>query len=524
MLIGIAPHRARAAGIEPLVGGDVVEACADDRAERAEAGEHHPPAIVEPLILAQLQPRGQEIEARPGDRVIGGERQRLACADCGIEQIVGGVVAQHHRQADQRIILVALALLVVMHRGALEIEPGDQGELREQSALDAGEDLRAPAVIGVGGLLEQAGIGQQILVALEEIGLAEIERETELVLRHPGGGAQLLALAEEVAVLPEGLAAEAEIGVVGDAGADRVRRPLHQRQRHRHLAFGVGRVGVADAHRGEEAGLDQRLPRALDGAAVVRRALGPGDAALDEVAVDAVEAGDVGGAELCGGARLHGEAHAHRVRGDVDHRLAVGHLGEGAAVARILLDDLRLGIRHRRRARRRADLQPDRGGPACVQQRRRAAIGRAEADAGEMEERAGIDGHRHPRRLLREIDLVGQRRRPIARCVHDLGEPRQVVIDPAPEAGGARRRLVLERHQLRGGLDRLAELVIVEPLERDLGLVGLGRHGRARRRGEDESGDQPCQPAPALPHAQRGARRAATGLSWGMEIVNANRA
>src|SRR5260221_6900455 len=212
-LIGVAAHRAGAAGIEPLVGRQRVASGADDRAEGAEPGEHEAAGAVEALIVPLLQARGEEIEVAPGEAVIGDQRQRLPPADGRVEQVVGGVVAQIERHAEEGVVLVADD--VRLYAGMLDREAGDGSERRQQRPLDADENQLAQAAIGVGRLLQQLGVGQEILLGVDEVGLAEAEGEAELALRHAGGDAQVLAGAEPVAMLPEGLGADAEIGVVG---------------------------------------------------------------------------------------------------------------------------------------------------------------------------------------------------------------------------------------------------------------------------------------------------------------------
>ncbi len=121
-----------------------------------------------------------------------------------------------------------------------------------------------------------------------------------------------------------------------------------------------------------------------------------------------------------------------------------------------------------------------------VEQRRRLARLRAEGDAGEMEERPGIDGHGHLGRLGPEVEGVGEGGRPIARRLHHFLEPRQVVLGAPPERRVAGRQLVLELHQLRRGLEGVEQLGIVEALELDLRLVGHIGPGRSG----DEAGQQ----------------------------------
>src|SRR5580658_2725225 len=220
-LIGVTAHRSRPAGVESLVDGDFVARRAENRAKGGEACEHEPPAVVEPLVVALLDARVDEIEVGSRKAVIGDERQRLARAEGGIEEIVGGVAAQQERQPEQRVVLGPED--VRLHIGMLEGNAAIDGDRRQQRTLESEEGLLAQAAIGIGVLLEQCGVRQKLLVAM----------------------------------LPENLAARAEIGVVGDARADRARWALDQIDRHRHLPGPVRRIAMIDASGAEQAALDE---------------------------------------------------------------------------------------------------------------------------------------------------------------------------------------------------------------------------------------------------------------------------
>ena len=136
--------------------------------------------------------------------------------------------------------------------------------------------------------------------------------------------------------------------------------------------------------------------------------------------------------------------------------------------------------------------------------------GAVDRDRGEREQRPGIDGHGHFRLgfgLGAEVEGVGRIWRPIAGRLHYLLEARQVVLGAPPQRRIARRRLVLELHQLRRRFEVGEQLLVLEPLELDLDLVGRigpGRRGKATGEQGDKEQETYGRTRHLLPNARRG--------------------
>ena len=100
-------------------------------------------------------------------------------------------------------------------RCVLQLKAGTCRVDASETPLQAGGNKLATRGIGYRVLVDDLGQRRQIpVLAAKKVGLAEICSEFALLLRHLDVEAQLLRFAEEVAVLPEAIGAEALAGAV----------------------------------------------------------------------------------------------------------------------------------------------------------------------------------------------------------------------------------------------------------------------------------------------------------------------
>jgi hypothetical protein len=223
------------------------------------------------------------------------------------------------------------------------------------------------------------------------------------------------------------------------------------------------------------------LARRLDTALVIGRALGPGDAPGDEIAIDAFEAGDRRRAEPRLGARRDRVGCRHRLGRDIDHHLPVGDFGERLSVLRIERDDARIGGLDRRRQGGIADGQPDRCRAQPRDERRRLARWQEKAQLREVIERPRRHGDGDLGRVGVRIDAIGDLGLPVALRLHHGLEARQVLLGAAAQRRRRGRGLVFERGELRCAVERLGERLVRIAGDGDVDLIRCVGRGRTHR-------------------------------------------
>ena len=138
---------------------------------------------------------------------------------------------------------------------------------------------------------------------------------------------------------PEARDGETELCLVGDAEADRARRPVGQLDIERQLAVGVERGRGLDSHRVEHAERGELAAQGLDLGGIVGFALLERHAALQPDGVDLVGARETHRAHAGKRTGFGDEGHRRLARGMVDHDVALD-AGQRIALLAQLGDEL----------------------------------------------------------------------------------------------------------------------------------------------------------------------------------------
>ena len=282
-------------------------------------------------------------------------------------------------------------------------------------------------------------------------------------------------MAEDVAVFPREVAGEALGRVVAGAGRQRMAQALRQLDEDRHGAVRRHRPGRPDRNGAEQAGADQRAAGRIDLRLVVNGAFAPADAIDDIGAVELLQPFDP---RLAEPRRRPGVDYIRDVHGPgrgIDHGMVLHHLGERMALVLERRRNPPFGREHR----------PGRGGGTpreaqgwwveAADIRHGAARSGGQFYSGERVDLARLDRHRHGFRRRLFVDLEMQHGVVIAGRVQHLRQPVEIGLGAAAQRGLALGVLVFERHQLRGVVQRIAEIVRGA---RELGLVfdPVGQH------------------------------------------------
>ena len=340
--------------------------------------------------------------------------------------------------------------------------------------VEPGEELRLPGVVGIGHQPADRRFAAKIEAQHQEGRALELRQQSVVALAGRDLDMQQLALAEEIAMLPEGLAAEAQAGIVVDPGADAARPALGHGDAHGDPAIGAHLVRRGDADGGKEIAGDQRLLRGIDLAAVIALAFLPGETLLDEVAVDRGETADLRLAEARGGTRDEGKGDMHAAVGAIDDRLMTRDLGQRIAARRVVAQQLVLGGEDGGRLRPHAELEAEIGRVEALGQWRHPAAGQDDLDLAQAIGSSQHDLHGDPPRLAPLVDLVGQLGVVVAGRPRGGVQPRN-VRRCATLQGEFAIGLALAGNQLRNLLHLVRERRVARHI--DLGLIGNAAGG-----------------------------------------------
>ena len=236
-------------------------------AERGPGSEHAAAVLADVEVVAAGQPDdGEEVAAVDPGRDV--EIDAIALGR--VEVAVGVIVEDRQRQADQ-LVVHGDAVARDARQLAGDAEPCLPA--RREGAVEAGIGRHGVARIGVEHLAQASRLQPRILAAEPIVGLAEggaegkarVEDRIALPdMGELGRQPQALGLAEQVAMGPEARDREAELRLVGDAKADRARRPVGQFDIERQLTVGIERGCRLDAHRVEHAERGELAAQGLD--------------------------------------------------------------------------------------------------------------------------------------------------------------------------------------------------------------------------------------------------------------------
>ena len=322
-------------------------------------------------------------------------------------------------------------------------------------------------------------------------------------------------------MLPEQLAARADVGRGADAAAEGAVIGLDDPDGHRQVAGRIDRRGRLEDDRLEQLGAGQQQARLLDLELVPGLAELPGQERLQRILLDRLQAGVGHRAEAGGGAGVDGQDHGHRAERVVDPGLAVEDAGQRMAAGLERPAQALLGRDDLRRARGHAQLQVEVLGLAWqrgVRRRRRADV--VDAVVLQQDQRARHDLQRDQQRrvlaLRRRLDAVVEAAGVEALGAQGLAEALEVVVGAAAQPGEANRWPVLQGLELRDLREQLFQgRLLVDAFEGDLIgeaghlaaglkrggflLVVLGKRGPGQQAGKDRG----CQGTTKLPAAGR---------------------
>src|SRR3954451_22973310 len=171
-LVGDAADRAAAAGVEALVGRDVVAAGAQDAADGAAQRQHEVGLGDEADVARGGGAELQELAARPERVEIGGGEQVEAAALGRVQEVVREVPVERARQQDEAEELLRL---VAAARLEIDVTVGERqaaDQLLGERVLDAGRGAGRDALVGGRVLALQLDVVNLALVDREEVGLA----------------------------------------------------------------------------------------------------------------------------------------------------------------------------------------------------------------------------------------------------------------------------------------------------------------------------------------------------------------
>ncbi len=189
----------------------------------------------------------------------------------GFEQVVGAVVFQAGRDADEVIVA---GHVLLDDRLLLARQAETDGPVLRQFPVQRDLLQQRLLVVGLQALIDRIQVDLQRLVARQEVRLEELR--ADIVARlgdriaaqlRPGRQVQLLGIAEQVAVMPGGGEIHPEVGRIRHRRIHRMQRPLRQVEIDRQLPFRVQRVGRHGANDREHPDGRQVRARLFNGVA-----------------------------------------------------------------------------------------------------------------------------------------------------------------------------------------------------------------------------------------------------------------
>ena len=218
--------RAAAAGVEPLVGRDVVAAGASHRADGAAQREHHLWFARHLQVTRGRDPAAQELKAGVEQVDERCHRRQQGPPSGRAEAVVGKVPVELGGKGQQGELF--LGLLTILNMGVAQRGSQSCGEPLAQFPLERHPATDQIAVVGFEPLAVGGGVDDQVLPWAQHVGLEQARGQRLDRLRSGRLDAEALARAEDVAMLPVEAPAGAKVGLVVELGADCPGRPLAQ--------------------------------------------------------------------------------------------------------------------------------------------------------------------------------------------------------------------------------------------------------------------------------------------------------
>src|SRR5690606_5837973 len=315
------------------------------------------------------------------------------------------------------------------------------------AAIEPGEEGHRILVIGVGLFLADIEFRVEILVELDEIRLDEGDREFALDLGDGEIGPQLLAIAEEIAMLPEILGADALARRIARAETDGAVIALGKDQRDRDDFALDERPARLEMNAVEKAAAQIAPAQIINHAGIIENTGLPLRETADVVLFDLIEPLDRQIAEIEQRAGVDGERDFHRIGRKINDGVLLLNRRVRIAVMGEIGDDIGGGIHHGLGPRSHAHLDSQLGKCGLFREFRRAL--EVYIELGDAENRARLDLKADLRGIRAAVELVGHLRRIIAFRLQDFQKARDIRIGAAAKRGEARRRPVLKLVQAR---------------------------------------------------------------------------